>query len=128
MHLEVIVPTYNRSDLLPVCLKSLQAANIPRGMTIGITVVDNNSDDDTREIVASWKENFNGRLRYVFEKIQGRSAALNAGISASEGDLIGFIDDDEEIDETWYRIAYDAFTTNDVDFIGGPYLPKWEEQ
>src|SRR5690349_16399176 len=101
MHLEVVVPTYNRALLLPVCLKSLHAASIPEGLTVGITIVDNNSSDNTREVVESWREQFGDRLRYVFERMQGRSAALNAGITASEGDLIGFIDDDEEIDPTW---------------------------
>src|ERR1043165_10051728 len=128
MHLEVVVPTYNLADLLPVCLRSLLAAAIPDGLTVGITVVDNNSADDTREVVESWKDRFNGRLSYVFEQMQGRSAALNAGIVASDSDLVGFIDDDEEIDATWYQTIHDAFTTYDVDFIGGPYIPNWEQE
>src|ERR1051326_8849867 len=107
MRLEVVVPTYNRADLLPVCLTSLHAATIPDGLNVGITIVDNNSTDKTREVVESWKERFNGRLHYVFERMQGRSAALNAGITASDSDLVGFIDD--------------------VDFIGGPYIPNWEK-
>lgn len=128
MRLEVVVPTYNRAMLLPVCLKSLQAARIPEGLTVGITVVDNNSSDNTRAVVESWKGQFGDRLRYVFEQKQGRSAALNAGVTASESDLIGFIDDDEEIDQTWYEVVYHAFTTMDVDFIGGPYIPNWEQE
>jgi len=128
MRLEVVVPTYNRADLLPVCLKSLHAAVIPEGLTVGVTVVDNNSADNTREVAESWKEKFGERLRYVFERMQGRSAALNAGITASKSDLVGFIDDDEEIDATWYQIVHHAFTTSDVDFIGGPYIPKWERE
>jgi glycosyltransferase involved in cell wall biosynthesis len=112
--------------LLPVCLKSLQAARIPEGLSVGITIVDNNSKDNTRAVVESWQQQLGERLHYVFEQTQGRSAALNAGITASESDLVGFIDDDEEIDETWYEIVYQAFTSADVDFIGGPYIPKWE--
>ncbi len=127
MHLEVVIPTYNRADLLPVCLKSLLAAVIPEGMTAGVTVVDNNSKDNTRAVVESWKQHFNGRLHYLFEEKQGRSSALNKGITGSEGDLVGFIDDDEEIDRTWYQQVHHAFTTRDVDFIGGPYIPKWEQ-
>jgi glycosyltransferase involved in cell wall biosynthesis len=128
MRLEVVVPTYNRADLLPICLKSLQAATVPDGLTVGISVVDNNSSDNTREVVQSWKDHFGGRLRYLFELIQGRSAALNAGITGSESDLVGFIDDDEEIDKTWYQTVHHAFITYDVDFIGGPYIPKWEKE
>ncbi len=39
---------------------------------------------------------FGGRLRYLFEKNQGKSWALNSGIAATSGDLLGIIDDDEE--------------------------------
>lgn len=128
MRLEVVVPTYNRADLLPVCLKSLLSATVPDGLTVGVTVVDNNSKDNTREVVESWQEHFGGRLRYLFAATQGRSSALNAGITGSESDLIGFIDDDEEIDQTWYQTVQYAFTTYEVDFIGGPYIPKWEQE
>ena len=128
MRLEVIIPTYNRCDLLPVCLKSLSAARVPPDMTVGVTVVDNNSTDDTPAVVEEWKQLFTGRLHYTFEKQQGRSFALNAGVNGSESDLVGFIDDDEEIDAAWYETAHQAFTEYDVDFIGGPYIPKWETE
>lgn len=128
MRLEVVIPTYNRADLLPVCLTSLLDATVPDGLTVGVTVVDNNSKDNTRAVVDSWKEKFAGRLSYIFESMQGRSAALNAGITGSESDLVGFIDDDEEIDKTWYQTVHHAFTSYDVDFIGGPYIPKWEAE
>ena len=128
MRLEVVIPTYNRAELLPVCLKSLRVAPVPDGLTVGVTVVDNNSTDNTAAVVETWKEEFGGRLQYLFEKKQGRSAALNKGITGSSSDLIGFIDDDEEIDESWYRVVHQAFTTRHVDFIGGPYIPKWEEE
>lgn len=126
MRLEVIIPTYNRAGLLPGCLQSLSVAGVPAGMTVGITVVDNNSTDDTPAVVASWKEHFGGRLQYIFEKQQGRSSALNAGITGSKSDLVGFIDDDEEIHPNWFEVVHRAFTEHEVDFIGGPYVPKWE--
>ena len=128
MRLEVVIPTYNRSDLLPQCFRGLLAAPVPAGLEVGITVVDNNSKDDTPAVVESWKEQFAGRLTYLFEKQQGRSAALNKGITGSKSDLIGFIDDDETIDAEWYRAIADAFADPRLDFIGGPYIPKWEAE
>ncbi|HUE83877.1 MAG TPA: glycosyltransferase [Pyrinomonadaceae bacterium] len=128
MYLQVVIPTYNRSELLPVCLRSLKAASVPDGLTVGITVVDNNSTDNTAAVVESWKKQFKGRLQYLFEEKQGRSSALNKGINGSSSDLIGFVDDDEEVDESWYHVVQQAFTTRDVDFIGGPYIPNWEQE
>src|SRR6202035_5202781 len=125
MRLDVIVPTYNRRQLLKVTLDSLLAAEVPRHLTVSVTVVDNNSSDPTRETVAAYQPNFGGRLHYVFEKKQGRSHALNAGIRSTRGDLVGMIDDDEQVDQHWFRRVYEMFSSGDVDFIGGPCKPHW---
>ena len=99
MQLDVIIPTYNRQKLLERTLQSLRVARVPEGLTVKVTVVDNNSSDGTRALVERWKASFPDRLSYVFEPKQGRSHALNAGIDSSDGDLLGFIDDDAaEID------------------------------
>jgi glycosyltransferase involved in cell wall biosynthesis len=125
MRIDVIVPTYNRKALLAFNLRSLFAAKIPDGLDVRVTVVDNNSTDETRSIVASFKERTGDQLQYIFEPQQGRSHALNAGISATTGDLVGIIDDDEEIDANWYQTVFEAFQTRPLDFIGGPYVPQW---
>lgn len=126
MQLDVVIPTYNRSSLLPKALGSLLNARIPPGLDVRIIAVDNNSTDDTKAVITEAADRSNGRVRYVFEKRQGRSPALNAGIAVATGDLIGFIDDDEEVDEAWYETILAAFTQHDVDFIGGPYVPRFE--
>ena len=125
MRLDVIIPTYNRQDLLPSALESLFAAEIPDGLEVTVTVVDNNSTDGTKGVIESFQKRFGERIRYCFESQQGRSHALNAGITATTGDLIGIIDDDEEIDANWYKTAFEAFKDSELDFIGGPYVPRW---
>jgi glycosyltransferase involved in cell wall biosynthesis len=125
MRLDVILPTYNRQDLLPSALNSLLAAEVPAGLSVSITVVDNNSTDGTRQVIESFQKQHGDRIHYCFEQRQGRSHALNAGIAATNGDLIGVIDDDEEIDRNWYTIAFETFSTRELDFIGGPYVPNW---
>jgi glycosyltransferase involved in cell wall biosynthesis len=128
MRLDVIVPTYNRQNLLPLALESLFAAEVPAGVDVTVTVVDNNSTDGTRQVIESFRERFGKRIQYCFEGQQGRSHALNAGIAATGGDLVGIIDDDEEIDPTWYRTAVAALAPGDLDFIGGPYVPRWANE
>ena len=123
--LDVIVATYNRHELLQRTLRSMHEAAVPPGLEVRVTIVDNNSKDETRRVVEDWKERFGGRLRYLFEGRQGKSYALNSGIAAASGELIGMIDDDEEIDRGWYERAHRAFSEEAVDFIGGPYMPRW---
>lgn len=125
MRLDVILPTYNRQDLLPLALNSLFEAEIPAGLEVSITVVDNNSTDGTRQVIESFQQRFGERLKYCFERRQGRSHALNAGIAATAGELIGTIDDDEEIERNWFTVAFEALTNRGLDFIGGPFVPVW---
>ena len=128
MRLEVIIPTYNREDLLGNAIASLAAAPVPSGMEVGITVVDNNSKDNTRGVVQEWQKKLGSKLSYLFERKQGRSHALNAGIEATSSDLVGMIDDDEEIDNKWYSRVKTAFEDPQLDFIGGPYHPRWSTE
>ena len=125
MKLDVIIPTYNRAEGVKQTLDSLLAADVPPGMQVLITVVDNNSRDKTSEVVAEYARQSPGRVNYVFETKQGRSHALNAGIAATSYELVGMIDDDEEIESGWYRTVFEAFSQTDVEFVGGPYVPRW---
>src|SRR4029079_84951 len=120
MQLDVVIPTYNRSALLKKAIGSLLNARVPARLDVRLIAVDNNSTDATRAVITEMG------VSYVFEKRQGRSPALNAGIAVATGDLIGFIDDDEEVDAAWYETILAAFTEHDVDFIGGPYVPRFE--
>ena len=125
--LDVIIATYNRCDLLATALKSLLAARRPEGLSIAVTVVDNNSKDETRAVVqaiASSDTPF--PIRYIFEPKQGRSAALNSGIQSTHGDLIGMIDDDEEVDLSWFEVIHRTFGRSEVDYIGGPCRGNWD--
>jgi GT2 family glycosyltransferase len=125
MRLDVILPTYNRHQFLKLTLDSLLAAEVPADLSVSVTVVDNNSTNATRETVETYQQEFCGRLHYVFEKKQGRSHALNAGIMATSGDLVGMVDDDEQVDKFWFRHISEIFSSREVDFIGGPCVPQW---
>lgn len=125
MRLDVLIPTYNRSALLRRTLESLLVADRPAGLDVAVTVLDNRSADDTRSVVESFVSRFDGRLRYLHEPTPGRSYALNAGIAATKGDLVGMVDDDEQVDPTWLATIAAAFEDPTTDFIGGPYLPVW---
>lgn len=125
MRLDVIIPTHNRAWLLPRTLESLLRADRPQALDVRVIVVDNRSTDDTRAVVESFIARFDRRLQYLYEPRPGRSQALNAGIAASSADLIGMIDDDEEVDRGWLLTIAAAFDDPATDFIGGPYLPVW---
>lgn len=126
MKLDVVVPTYNRSKLMRAALESLLRAPVPEGLEVSIYLVDNNSVDDTVQVFQEIQANANLPLHYVRAVKQGLSNARNAGIAAGSGDVVGFIDDDEQIDSEWYRVVAREFSDPEVQYIGGPYLANWE--
>jgi len=96
--LDIVVATYNREALLSRLLESIRIAEQPPGMRIRTIVVDNNSSDGTRALVERAQRGWRGILEYRFEPVQSKSAALNNGLSVVNADLVGMLDDDEEIE------------------------------
>jgi GT2 family glycosyltransferase len=123
--MDVLVPTHNRAAMLERCVRSiLHAAPSPR-LDVHVTVICNACTDDSEARVEALRSAFPGRVSLLVERRQGKSRALNAGIAATSGDLVGMIDDDEEVDPRWIQTAADAFEDAGLEFIGGPYVPIW---
>ena len=95
----IIVPTYNRCDLLPDALGSLirQSADF----SYEIVVVDDGSTDTTQQVVETIGAACIRRIRYVRCNQHGYPEALNAGVSAAIGDWIALFDDDERAAPDW---------------------------
>jgi glycosyltransferase involved in cell wall biosynthesis len=129
LRLDVLLPTRNRARLVRQAIESLLAARIPEGLSVKIVVIDNGSTDETPALLESLRTRHEGRIFVVFERRCGKSRALNAGIAATAGDLVGMIDDDEEVDGGWFAAVHRAFSSDPkLDYIGGPYVPVWAEK
>ncbi len=89
----IIVPTYNRYELLKKCMKSLleQTYN-----NIEIIVINNGSQDNSSEYLNNLKEKDNRIKLIEFEKNTGSPyACYNAGIKEATGEYITFMYDDD---------------------------------
>ena len=58
-------------------------------------IIDGGSSDNTLDIIKSYEDKFNGKLKYISEKDNGIYDAMNKGIKLSTGDIIGFINADD---------------------------------
>ena len=125
-HLSVVIPTYNRGSQLRPVLAALLAQEAG-DVTYEVLVVDNNSRDDTRDVVAAaMAADSAGVIRYVFEPRQGVSYARNTGVARSRAPIVAFLDDDGVPEPHWVRDvkrASDAYP--DADCIGGRVRPRW---
>jgi GT2 family glycosyltransferase len=124
--ISVVLSTFNRCAELGKALDAL--ASQEPGTAYEVIVVDNNSTDGTRSVVAERQSRMPG-LRYVFEPQQGLPHARNAGILASSAPIVAFTDDDVEVGPEWVGTIKRAFDEHpDVDMIGGRVRPIWPEQ
>lgn len=125
--IDIVIITYNRVNGLRALLQSIAVASEPEDALIRVIVVDNNSTDANRIVYKSIVSAFNKYpITFLTEHNQGSSWARNHGISHSNSDYVAFLDDDEQIGESWLTVASDNLRDNTLDFLGGPYKPHWE--
>jgi glycosyltransferase involved in cell wall biosynthesis len=121
----VIVCTYNRSRRLKAMLESLQKMHVPADLAWELVVVDNNSSDDTEEVVKEYQRTVRFDVRYFFESTQGHSHARNRGIVESRGLVLAFTDDDVIVNPHWLMELRDSYDRFDCLGIGGRIVPVW---
>ena len=75
MNLTVIIVTYNRCQSLAKTLESVAASSLPGSVEWEVLVVDNNSTDQTRQVVEDFRFSYPGRFRYLANQIQANHLA-----------------------------------------------------
>jgi len=122
--ISVILCTFNRCRSLAKALESVVAQSLPPSFEWEVLVVDNNSKDQTREVVKDFCLRYPGRIRYLFEPQPGKSFALNSGIHQARGAILAFVDDDVTVDSTWLRNLTAELSSGEWAGAGGPILPE----
>lgn len=129
MRISIVICTWNRSSSLAMSLDSLAQVRTPVGTSVETLVLDNNSNDDTRQVVEQRQTGWPfGTLHYVFEGRQGKQFALNTGIGQSSGELLVFTDDDIAFPGDWLEVAVDVFCDRNVELAGGRTLIQWQPE
>ncbi|MGH9370181.1 MAG: glycosyltransferase [Vicinamibacterales bacterium] len=122
----ILICTYNRAGYLADTLDSLARLAPHPGFSWDVLVVDNNSADDTHAVVENRIGRFPVRLHYLFEGRQGKSHALNTGLSAARAAIIVLTDDDVNVAPGWLEEAVRPLLARmDIDYTGGPVMPIW---
>lgn len=124
MNVSVILCTYNRRQSLSNALTSLADLIMPASVEWEVLVVDNNSNDGTREIAERFCQLYPERFHYHFEPRQGKSFALNSGIHEAKGKILAFVDDDVVVEPTWLEQLTSALSDCTWAGCGGRILPK----
>ena len=84
----VVIPTYNRANLVGDAIDSVLAQTWPH---VECIVVDDGSTDATGAVL----DRFRGRITLIRQPNRGLAAARNAGLRAARGAFVGFLDSDD---------------------------------
>jgi len=120
--ISILVPVYNVERYLERCLKSIRTQSIG---DIEIICVDDGSTDHSAEILVRNAEE-DSRIRIITKPNGGLSSARNAGIDASAGSYLMFVDSDDILEDGACEKVVNAFNEHKADIVtfGANIYPK----
>jgi glycosyltransferase involved in cell wall biosynthesis len=123
--ISAVICTYDRYDLLPKAIASLEHQTLPSN-AFEIIVVDNSPDRERSERVASEFRPLKN-LRWIHEQKPGLSNARNVGAGRARAPLVAFMDDDAVASPAWLRCLVSAFREfgPSAQAAGGRVAPIW---
>jgi glycosyltransferase involved in cell wall biosynthesis len=86
----IIITSYNYGRFLSEAIDSALKQTYEN---VEVIVVDDGSEDNSREIISS----YTGRIIPVLKENEGQASAFNSGFSVSKGDIIIFLDSDDKL-------------------------------
>jgi len=128
--LTIAVLTFQRPSDIEDILPSLVAQAVTaqaEGLHVSITVVDNDPLGSARETVVGFSRASAVDVEYRHEPVPGISAARNCALdSASDSDLLVFIDDDERPTDAWLSLLLSTWRLTGATAVVGPVVSTFE--
>lgn len=119
--ISVVLCTRDRADQLEKCLQRLARLVYPR---FEVLIVDNAPTSDAVQVIVESYAGAATKFRYCKEATPGLSWARNAGVAATTSEIIAFVDDDDEPDESWLAGIADGFArSGSIGCVTGMILP-----
>lgn len=125
--ISVCVCTYRRPRQLQQLLQCLDQQATKGLFNFSIVVVDNDAHESARSVAELWARRSSVPIAYGVEPQQSIALARNASVAMATGELVAFVDDDEEPSSDWLRRLFDVLIEHGADGVIGPVVPRFEE-
>ena len=114
MQISVVIPLFNESESLPELMAWIDRVTQANQFSYEVIMVDDGSDDNSWEVIEVLKKSFASLKAIRFQRNYGKSAALNEGFKAAQGDIVVTMDADlqdspDEIPEFYKMITEDGY-------------------
>ena len=114
MQISVVIPLFNEAESLPELMAWIYRVMQANQFSYEVIMVDDGSDDNSWEVIEVLKKSFASLKAIRFQRNYGKSAALNEGFKAAQGDIVVTMDADlqdspDEIPEFYKMITEDGY-------------------
>lgn len=114
----IIVPTYNRAGLVAEALDSVARQTY---RPLELVIVDDGSTDDTQDVIKAWVASLGEdpglTIHCLHQKNAGACGARNAGLKASHGEYIQFLDSDDLLHEERFAQVVEVFRKTSCSYV-----------
>ncbi len=118
MNVSIIITTRNRARFLRDTLHAIRPVIVPDGLEVELVVIDNDSSDETAEVVQSAAFD-RIAVRYICERNPGKCRALNRGLAETRGEVILCVDDDVHPPSGWIAGMCEPFVESGPCAVAG---------
>lgn len=122
--IDIIIPVYNVSRYLPLCLESVAKQTYSR---INVYLIDDGSTDNSGAICDQFCKKYS-KFNVIHQRNMGLSGARNTGIEVSKSDYICFLDSDDWIDTNSIEILMKAILQTDSDLARCKPIDEFTDQ
>jgi glucosyl-dolichyl phosphate glucuronosyltransferase len=126
--ISIVIPTYNRAEILRKTLDSVARLSIPGGVEVEIIVIENNCTDHSARVFEDFSRRSPLPCRRINETRQGHSHVRNRGFAEAAFDQVVFFDDDVEVFPDWIPGYLKAVEDTQADCVVGPVFPLFERE
>jgi glycosyltransferase involved in cell wall biosynthesis len=120
----IIIPCYNSSNYISLALESVLSQTYTN---IEIICIDNNSNDNTLEILNNFQNKYPNKIYVDQELAAGASMARNKGIKMAKGEWVQFLDSDDRINPTKIEYQLQLKNIDKASLIVGNYFVENEK-
>ena len=116
MNISIITPSFNQGKFIERTLQSVLNQTDNKTYTIEYVVMDGGSSDETIAILKRYED----KIKWVSECDKGQTHAVNKGLNATSGDIIGWLNSDDIYYPNTIKKISEFFTTHpDIDVAYG---------
>lgn len=119
MDISVVVPLYNEDESLPELTDWIRRVMLENNFSYEIILVDDGSNDKSWPVIMALKDNHEQIVGIKFRRNYGKSAALNVGFAAAQGDVVITMDADLQDSPDEIPELYDRVKNQGADLVSG---------